>query len=192
MKPIETCTASNRAQWRAWLQKHHKTENAVWLIYHKRHTGKPRVSYSDAVEEALCFGWIDSIIRRIDADRYAQKFTPRRSASKWSALNKRRVEKLIKEGRMTDAGRARLNYSGSRDDYGRSPSQKAKSLAAPFYFSRELSKNKKAKEYFHTLAPSYRRNYILWISAAKKEETRKRRLKEAIGLLTKGKKLGLK
>jgi uncharacterized protein YdeI (YjbR/CyaY-like superfamily) len=190
--PIKTCTAADRAGWRAWLKKHHKTDTEVWLIYHKRHTGKPRVSYNDAVEEALCFGWIDSIIRRIDAGRYAQKFTPRRSTSKWSALNKKRAAKLIKEGKMTEAGLAKLTYSGSGDDYGRPSRWRTDRPAIPPYLMQELTTNRKAHEYFRTLAPSYRRNYILWISAAKREETRKKRLKEAMRLLSQRRKLGLK
>jgi uncharacterized protein YdeI (YjbR/CyaY-like superfamily) len=192
LKSTKTCSASNRAQWRAWLEKYHKTETEVWLIYHKRHTGKPRVAYSDAVEEALCFGWIDSIVQRIDAERYAQKFTPRRNTSKWSALNKKRVAMLIKEGKMTEAGLAKLTYSGNRDDYGRPSRWRTDRPAIPPYLKQELAKNRKARGYFRTLAPSYRRNYILWISAAKKEETRKRRLKEAIELLSQKRKLGLK
>ncbi len=187
-----TCTASTPAQWRAWLRKHHKTETEVWLVFFKRHTEKPRVSYSDAVEEALCFGWIDSTIRRIDSERYAQKFTPRRITSKWSALNKRRVVKLIKEGRMTAAGFAKLTYSDSGDDYGRPIQRSARLPSMPPRLRQALAKNRKAREFFHGLAPSYRRNYILWVSAAKKEETLKRRLKESIDLLAKQKTLGLK
>ncbi len=187
-----TCTASTPAQWRAWLKKYHKTETEVWLIFFKRHTGKPRVSYNDAVEEALCFGWIDSTIRRIDPERYAQKFTPRRITSKWSALNKKRAARLIYEGRMTAAGFAKLTYTGSGDDYG-SPFHRAVGLPAiPSRLRQALAKNRKAREFFHTLAHSYRRNYILWVSAAKKEETLKRRLKESIDLLAKQRTLGLK
>src|SRR5437764_14552104 len=96
--------AKNRKAWRSWLKKHHKTEPGVWLIYYKKNSGKSRVSYDDAVEEALCFGWIDSIIKPIDEEKYMQKFTPRKTKSVWSALNKRRVEQLIANNLMADAG----------------------------------------------------------------------------------------
>lgn len=192
MNISKTCAATNRDQWRAWLEKHHKTETEVWLIYYKRHTGKPRVAYSDAVEEALCFGWIDSVIQKMDNEKYVQKFTPRKAGSKWSALNKRRVAKLIKEGRMTDAGLAKLDYSGTRDDYGRTPRRRIEQLKIPTYLKQAFIVNPEAWQNFKKLAPSYRRNYILWISAAKKEETRRNRISEAVILLTQNKKLGMK
>lgn len=192
MKISKTIHVSSRDQWRAWLEKNHDTESEVWLIYYKMDTGRPRVAYSDAVEEALCFGWIDSNVQRIDRERYAQKFTPRRSSSKWSALNKRRVAKLIKEGRMTEAGIARLNDSGIGDDYGRTPQRKMEELVVPRHLRQALMSNRKAWDNFNQLAPSYRRNYIAWISAAKTEGTRDKRVMEAITLLAQNKKLGLK
>ncbi len=91
---------SNRSEWHGWLAKNSMTETGVWLIYYKKHTGKPRVSYDDAVEEAICFGWIDSTIQRMDDERYRQKFTPRNRESKWSAHNVRRANKMIREGKM--------------------------------------------------------------------------------------------
>lgn len=109
MKMNKTLYVTNRDDWRAWLNKNHKTEKEVWLIYYKNHTGKPTIPYDVAVEEALCFGWIDSIVKRIDDERYMQKFTPRKTNSNWSELNKKRVKKMIKEGRMTEAGMAKIN-----------------------------------------------------------------------------------
>ena len=191
MKISKTYYAANRDEWRAWLEKHYSTETQIWLIYYKKHSGKSRIAYNDAVEEALCFGWIDSTIQRIDDDRYAQKFTPRKSDSKWSALNKRRVAKLIKEGRMTDAGLVKINFSDTKDNYGRT-SRVKKQLKIPQYLKQALMNSRTAWDNFNKLAPSYRRNYILWISTAKKEETRNKRLKEAITLLTQNRKLGMK
>ncbi|MGB2982026.1 MAG: hypothetical protein WBC77_12350, partial [Candidatus Zixiibacteriota bacterium] len=100
----KTLYVTNRDDWRAWLRKNHSSQKEVWLIYYKKHTGKPRIPYDDAVEEALCYGWIDSTIKRIDEEKYAQKFTPRSEKSNWSELNKRRAKKMIREGRMTQAG----------------------------------------------------------------------------------------
>lgn len=109
MEIPKTLHASNRDAWRAWLDRHHETEQEIWLVFYKKHTGKPGVSYEDAVEEALCFGWIDSIVRRIDDERYAQKFGPRKANSKWSESNKRRVRKMMEEGKMTAAGLAKIS-----------------------------------------------------------------------------------
>lgn len=188
----KTLHARNRDEWRAWLKKNHNVETEVWLVFYKKQTGQPSISYEDAVEEALCFGWIDSVIQRIDDERYSRKFTPRKKESRWSALNKRRVAKMIREGRMTDAGFAKLNYSGSEDDHGRTARRKAQELVVPRYFKRALLGNRKAWENFDKLAPSYRRSYILWIATAKTDETRDRRLAEAIQLLEHNKKLGLR
>jgi uncharacterized protein YdeI (YjbR/CyaY-like superfamily) len=97
---------TTRDEWRAWLAEHHDTEREVWLVSYKKHTGRPQIPYDDAVEEALCFGWIDSLVKTIDDERFAQKFTPRKEKSNWSESNKRRVRKLVREGRMTEAGLA--------------------------------------------------------------------------------------
>ena len=106
MEIRKTLYVPTREEWRAWLTKHHESESEVWLIYYKQQSGRPRIPYDDAVEEALCFGWIDSIVKRLDDEKFAQKFTPRRDRSRWSALNEQRVRKLIKNGRMTEAGMA--------------------------------------------------------------------------------------
>jgi uncharacterized protein YdeI (YjbR/CyaY-like superfamily) len=92
------------ADWRAWLRAHHKTSREIWLVYYRRSSGKPRLSYNDSVDEALCFGWIDSIAKKIDEERFAQRFTPRRPGSKTSEMNKARARRLVREGRMTRAG----------------------------------------------------------------------------------------
>jgi len=111
MEITKTTSATNRSEWRAWLKQHHASEKEVWLVYHKKGCGKPSVTYSESLEEALCFGWIDSIIQKIDTEKYARKFNPRRPGSKWSELNKHLVAKLVKEGRMTRAGLARVDFS---------------------------------------------------------------------------------
>ncbi len=98
----------DRDGWRKWLMKNHSTSGVVWLLFYKKHTGKPCMAYDAAVEEALCFGWIDSLTKRIDNERYAQKFTPRKQSSNWSESNLRRVKKLIESGRMTEVGLAKV------------------------------------------------------------------------------------
>jgi uncharacterized protein YdeI (YjbR/CyaY-like superfamily) len=106
MNPLTMLYVTTRDEWRAWLAEHHDTEKEVWLVSYKKHTGRPQIPYDDAVEEALCFGWIDSLVKTIDDERFAQKFTPRKEKSNWSESNKGRVRKLVREGRMTEAGLA--------------------------------------------------------------------------------------
>lgn len=161
-------------------------------MYFKKDSGKPRVSYEDAVEEALCFGWVDSLVQRIDEECYRQKFTPRHPGSKWSFLNLKRVTKLTKEGRMTTA-RSKALASATRGMKGhRSASQRAKTRPFPTELAAALRLSPKAQAFFDTLAPSYRRMYVAWISDTKKEETRARRVHEAVERLSKGLKLGMK
>jgi uncharacterized protein YdeI (YjbR/CyaY-like superfamily) len=186
MKTPKTLYVTNRDEWRAWLEKHHSTEAEVWLVYYKKYSGRPRIPYDDAVEEALCFGWIDSNIQRIDDEKYAQKFTPRRVGSKWSELNKRRVAKLIEAGQMTEAGLSKVTVPLTQR------AQPKSDPVLPSSVKRALKRNKQAWDNFTKLAQSYRRSYIRWITAAKTEETRDRRVKEAVALLEKNQKLGMK
>src|SRR5919198_457561 len=122
MEIRKTLYVTSREEWRAWLTKHYESETEVWLIFYKKHTGRPRISYDHAVEEALCFGWIDSIVKRMDDEAFAQKFTPRRDSSRWSALNKRRVRTLMREGRMTEAGLAKVDLATLGEDAPAGPS----------------------------------------------------------------------
>jgi uncharacterized protein YdeI (YjbR/CyaY-like superfamily) len=163
----------------------------VWLIFYKKETSKPTIGYEDAVEEALCFGWIDSIIKKIDDERYARKFTPRKKKSKWSGLNKKRANKMIKEGRMTDVGLAKIQTAKKTGLWDQDAGPQI-SFDVPPEFAKALAQNKKAKENFDNLAPSYRKQYIGWIAVAKRAETKKRRIEESLILLEKGKKLGMK
>jgi uncharacterized protein YdeI (YjbR/CyaY-like superfamily) len=192
MKISKTLYVTNRDDWRAWLEKNHETEKEVWLIYYKKHTNQPRIPYEDAVEEALCFGWIDSIVQKIDDERYAQKFTPRKNSSKWSESNKRRIRKLLKEGKMTRAGLAKIGDGVLEAEEESKSARKIKELVIPSYLSEALRANKKAWENFNNLAPSYRRQYVGWIANAKREETRKQRIREAIELLARNEKLGMR
>ena len=181
----------DRDKWRKWLSENHDVSTGIWMVYYKKATSKQTIEYDAAVEEALCFGWIDSIIKRIDEEKYVRKFTPRKDKSVWSALNKKRVSKMIKAGLMTEAGlvkikTAKQNGSWNRDD------KPPKSIEIPPEFAEALTKNKKASENFEKLAPSYRRYYLGWIINAKRPETRQKRINESIALLEKGEKLGMK
>src|SRR3954468_24732700 len=128
---------TTRADWRSWLAANHDRETEIWLVYNKRHTGEPRVEYDDAVEEALCFGWIDSIVRTIDADRYAQKFTPRKAKSKWSALNRERFARMVCEGKMTAAGLAKSPPEENEGVASKSPAEDV----VPSYIEEALRSN---------------------------------------------------
>ncbi len=102
--------AKNRQTWRRWLAKHHHSESEIWLIYYKKDSGKPRVEYNDAVEEALCFGWIDSTVKKIDEQSFAQRFTPRKPISQWSEMNKERMRRLVADEKMTEAGLSKFPH----------------------------------------------------------------------------------
>jgi uncharacterized protein YdeI (YjbR/CyaY-like superfamily) len=183
MKTLDVRTA---AEWRAWLADHHESESEVWLIFHKRHTGVASIPYGSTVDEALCFGWIDSLVKRLDDARYARKFTPRKPDSVWSDANRRRWARLKANGRLAPAG-ANRRPTGKRPEV-----SKARSLTTPAYIRKALRANREAATHFENLAPSHRRMYIGWIDSAKRQETKLRRLQQAIGLLAAGKKLGLK
>jgi uncharacterized protein YdeI (YjbR/CyaY-like superfamily) len=186
-KSIATLDVRTRATWHAWLEKHHRRATEIWLVFHKKQTGAPSLDYEDSVEEALCFGWIDSLVRRLDDDRFARKFTPRKPGSAWSPTNRRRYASLRKRGLLQDAGRA--NSPGAK--VAMAPPRR-RWAQLPKYIERALKANGAAWRHFEQLAPSYRRNYIGWIDSAKREATKQRRLREAVRLLAKGEKLGLK
>ena len=195
--PARTLSLTRRAQWHTWLQKHHATCREVWLVFHKKHTGRPSIPYEEAVEEALCFGWIDSIVKRIDQDRYLRKFTPRRPGSIWSEHNRRRLAKLLEEDRVTEAGKAVL--PGPRVRRASAPLRpasraagRAAAPALPRMFREAFRLHPRAAGGFRRLAPSYRRNIVLWVMDARHEETRRRRLNEVLGVLARNRPLGLK
>jgi uncharacterized protein YdeI (YjbR/CyaY-like superfamily) len=185
-KRIRTLDVANRRAWRTWLRTHHASESEIWLVFHKRHTAKSQMTYDDAVEEALCFGWIDSLVRRLDDDRYARKFTPRKPDSRWSTANRRRYAALAARGALAAPGRERPPTSRSGD----APPRRHWSL--PAYVKEALKADARAWQHFERLAPSYQQAYVGWIDSAKREATKMRRLREAIELLAAGKKLGLK
>jgi uncharacterized protein YdeI (YjbR/CyaY-like superfamily) len=170
-----------RAAWRSWLKRHHATKREIWLVYYKRGSGKPRVQYADAVEEALCFGWIDSTLKPLDKHSYAQRFTPRKRGSNWSTPNLIRVKKLLKAGLMTPAGAVHLpSAREARAFHQKHRRRLTAPTSAPPDFARALRANAEASTMWKTLAPGYRRLYVRWIIEAKQAETRARRVKAAV------------
>ena len=180
IEPTEKLYMTDRDKWRAWLKKNHKTKKEIWLIYYKKHTGKPRIPYDDAVEEALCFGWIDSTVKRLDDEKYAQKFTPRNTRSVWSELNIKRARKMIEENKMTQAGL--LKCKDVLKGAAKKPKSKPQKMeiVIPTDLKKALTKNKKAQKNFKNFAPSYKRMYIGWINSAKKKETKEKRITRVV------------
>lgn len=196
MKELENMYFRNKEEFRNWLKNNHDTSPGIWVIFYKKHINIDCIKYNEVLEEVLCFGWIDSLIKKIDDDKYARKITPRTDTQKWSELNKKKVIELIKEGKMTQAGLNKIdNYlkTGKVDwVINKSEARELKEIDIPDFIIEELAKNEPALINFKKLAPTYKRLYILWITNARKEETIRNRLKESIGLLKENKKLGLK
>jgi len=187
---MKTFDARTVERWRAWLAKHHATESEVWLIFRKQHTGKPSIAYNDAVDEALCYGWIDSLIKRIDDDAYARKFTPRKPDSSWSTANLKRYAALKSSNRLAAPGLERSPQG--RPVVDGPPPGSLPSDAMRRSVEKALQQDAQARRSFEALAPSHRRRYVSWIALAKREETRQKRLREAIAMLRNGQTLGLK
>ncbi len=179
-------TLRTRAAWRRWLAKHHASSRGVWFVHFKLASGKLGVAYGDCVEEALCFGWIDSTVRTLDAERYAHLLTPRTDPGNWSPLNRRRMERLQVTGAMTPAGLAVYRPVAAARPNPRSD------LNPPDSLQRALKRHPAARRNFEALAPGYRRQYVTWLVSAKREDTRARRLTAALSLLAAGRKLGMK
>jgi uncharacterized protein YdeI (YjbR/CyaY-like superfamily) len=196
MTELDKIYFRNRDEFRNWLNKNHDTNPGIWIIFYKKHVNTECIEYNDVLEEALCFGWIDSLIKKIDDDKYARKITPRTDTQKWSELNKKKVLELIKKGKMTQAGLNKIDTylkTGKVDwPVNKSKKRELKEIDIPDFIIEELARNEPALINFNKLATTYKRHYILWITNARKEETTRNRLKESIGLLKENKKLGLK
>src|SRR5688500_4686578 len=158
-----------RGEWRGWLEANHGSTPGVWLVYFKKHTAKPSVSYEDAVSEALCFGWVDSLQRRLDDDRTKLMFTPRKPGSVWSKPNKFRVDGMIAEGLMTDAGLAKID--AAKKDGSWNALDEVDKLVVPDDLVGALSKNEAAAENFRTFSPSATKAILYWLGTAKRDVT---------------------
>jgi len=181
---MKTFDARTRDEWRKWLARHHDSESEVWLIFHKRHTGRTSVAYKDALDEALCYGWIDSLVKRLNDDQYARKFTPRKPTSNWSSINVRRYNELKAANKLAPPGL-------ERGPAGRPVVDGPRMTSVPAYIEKALRADRKAWTVFERLAPSHRRAYLGWIDTAKRAETRQNRLEKTIAMLKAGKKPGI-
>jgi uncharacterized protein YdeI (YjbR/CyaY-like superfamily) len=178
-------------QWRTWLAKNHEVAREAWLVIRKKHARGSGLTYIEALEEALCFGWIDGILKRLDDEKHLVRFSPRRRNSIWSELNKKRIGKLMREGRMTEAGLAKIKEAKANGQWDKA-AQREDITLVPAELTAALARNEQARRNFDKLAPSCRKRFIYWISMAKRQETRDKRVAESVGLLTRDEPLGLK
>ena len=182
----------DRQEWRAWLSENHDKEpKGIWVIYYKGNTSSSSLTYDESVEEALCFGWIDSVIKKIDEEKYCRKFTPRRKGSNWSALNKKRIRKMIEAGLMTEHGLSKIEEA-KKDGTWDVDSTPQVGLEISETLVLAFEEHEQARLFFETLATTERKRYIWWVSSAKRPETKAKRLEESIELLSSGQKLGLR
>lgn len=179
---------STPEKFREWLAKNHDREEELLLGFHKKDSGKKSITYAEALDEALCYGWIDGVRKSFDETSYTIRFTPRKPKSIWSLVNVRHVERLMKAGRMAEPGLAAY----ARRDPKRTGIYAFENAAREFSpeFEKQFRANKKAWEFFETEPPSIRRTCIFWVMSAKKEETRVRRLEQLIESSANGVRVG--
>lgn len=175
---VDRYYAPDRTAWRLWLAEHHGSARGVWLIYYKKHTGEPTVTYDEAVEEALCFGWIDSRPNVIDDARYMQLFSPRKPKSPWSKVNNGRIERLIREGRMAAAGLAAIDAAKADGSWGAYDAIEA--LLIPDDLRLALAAHGAALEHFERFGASTKKQLLWHVESAKRPETRAKRIAQIV------------
>lgn len=175
MQEIEHFYPKSQTEWRQWLQENHLSKASVWLIFYRKNSGKPSITWSEAVDEALCFGWIDSVKKKLDEERSIQFFSKRKAKSTWSKINKTKVEQLSADGKIAKAGHdiiaiAKQNGSWSILD-------EVEELVIPKDLEKEFKSHKGSKTYFLSLSKSTKKAILQWLVLAKQQETRQRRVK---------------
>ncbi|MBI4783940.1 MAG: YdeI/OmpD-associated family protein [Oscillatoriophycideae cyanobacterium NC_groundwater_1537_Pr4_S-0.65um_50_18] len=175
---LETVYACDRLAWREWLAENHRTLPGIWLIYYKIKSGKPSVQYSEAVKEALCFGWIDSKVKSLDTERYQQIFTPRKPKSVWSKLNKQYIEELIVQGLMTQAGQEKIE--AAKQDGSWTTLDAIEALSIPTDLQQALAADPIANRNFAAFSNSSKKNILFWVDSAKRLETRLQRIEKTV------------
>ena len=175
-KEMETYYPPGRKAWRAWLKKNHVAKQSIWLVYYKKQSGVPTLTWSEAVDEALCFGWIDSTSRPIDDEKFMQFFSKRKPTSIWSKINKDKVDKLIKAGSMTAAGFDSIETAKQNGTW--NILDEVEELIIPKDLQKEFAKQTGAEPYFLSLPKSIRKAILQWLVLAKRSETREKRIVE--------------
>jgi uncharacterized protein YdeI (YjbR/CyaY-like superfamily) len=183
--PDDSVEVTTLAQWRTWLKANHTRRASVWLVTYKKGASKPQVSYDDAVSEALCWGWIDSLPRKLDAERTMLRFSPRSENTGWSALNKQRAEQMIAAKRMQPAGQAKIDAAKADGSWSRLDVVEA--LEVPADLAKAFKRHAGSAKAFDAFPRSVKRGILEWIQAAKKPETRAKRILETATLAAQGK-----
>lgn len=175
-KEIETYCPKSRLDWRNWLEKHHQSKQSIWLVFYKRSAKIPTLSWSEAVDEALCFGWIDSTKKTLDDERYIQYFSRRKPKSNWSKINKEKVDKLIQNNLMKEAGFESIKIAKKNGYW--TILDEVEALIIPQDLQVELSKHDDSLAFFNNLSNSAKKILLYWVISAKKTETRQKRIHE--------------
>lgn len=181
---FEQVYAPDRATWRAWLEANHASSPGIWLVYFKKESGQTRVEYADAVEEALCFGWIDSVVNPIDERSYKQVFSPRKPKSNWSKLNKERVEQLTAAGLIRPAGQKMIDLAKATGTW--DALNEVEQLIEPEELKVALDANPTARGYWDKFSRSSKRAILEWLNSAKQPDTRNKRVRETVEMAEKG------
>lgn len=176
-----------RKEWREWLAENHARAAGIWFVYYKKQTGKPRVTYDEAVEEALCFGWIDSVPRKFDDERSKLLFTPRKPKSVWSKLNKTRIERLIENRLMTEIGLTKIEAAKRNGSW--NALDASDNLETPADLTEAFERNSGAKKNFEAFSDSVKRSILSWIFSAKRDETRAARIEKTVATAARNKRV---
>lgn len=182
-KQFREVEPKSRKEWRQWLEKNHAQSESIWVIIAKKESGLPSITNNDLVEEALCFGWIDSVPNKVDDQRFKVLVSPRKAKSNWSKINKDRAERMMKEGLMAEAGQKMIELAKKTGTW--HALDQINELKLPSDLTKALAKNKKAKEFFELFPPSAKKGILEWIQNAKTEETRNKRIVETVALAVK-------
>lgn len=187
---MNTLYCKDSDEWRAWLQQNHVVEQDIWLIYYKKHTKKASIYYTEAVDEALCFGWIDSVVKSIDDEKYMQRFTPRKANSVWSLVNKNKVNRLLEEGKMTPAGMLMVEVAKENGQWAKAYSLKVK-VDMPSELEDALKSKPIACENFYKFSLTNQQHYIRWVVQAKRADTIRKRIEAVVARSEKNIKHGM-
>ncbi len=182
----ETFCPKNPEDWRHWLEENHQSAQSVWLVYLKKTAGTPNLSWSEAVTEALCFGWIDSTVKSLDAEKYIQFFTKRKPGSVWSKVNKDKVELLIAQGKMAEAGYKSIETAKQNGSW--TSLDAVEALEIPEDLAQAFEAHPAVLDFYQSLSRSARKSILYWLALGKRAETRQKRIAEIVELGAQGKK----
>ena len=186
--PDEPLKFQNKDEWRAWLEANHAAQKEAWLAIRKQNATQPGVTYEEAVEEAVCFGWIDGLTKSATSEYYVQRFTPRKRGSVWSVSNQQRVKRLIAQGRMTEAGMARVREAKENGEW-EAAIRREDTSSLPEDLIKALERNPAAQANFEKYPASQKKMFLQWIASAKTEQTRQKRIQSTVEMATQNKRI---